>query len=193
MCKKSEQPPSIKKKTKKQYPKHLLTFFSQMWQGWESLFELSISYRYKEAVVAYENAKQWNSVIRIYLDHLNNPEKAVSIVRETQSLEGAKMVARWCNALFLDFQKLAFKESPHFPLSKKSFQMEYLFFLFKIISSECLNSKAVCYGQHTWVCLPNVNIWCRTSLPNTFYFGMVSRAWKRFYFVNDRLLLNESS
>ncbi|XP_019491540.1 PREDICTED: WD repeat-containing protein 19 [Hipposideros armiger] len=51
--------------------------------------------RYKEAVVAYENAKQWNSVIRIYLDHLNSPEKAVSIVRETQSLDGAKMVARF--------------------------------------------------------------------------------------------------
>ncbi|XP_027999472.2 WD repeat-containing protein 19 [Eptesicus fuscus] len=51
--------------------------------------------RYKEAVVAYENAKQWSSVIRIYLDHLNNPERAVSIVRETQSLDGAKMVARF--------------------------------------------------------------------------------------------------
>ncbi|XP_054993579.1 WD repeat-containing protein 19 isoform X2 [Sorex araneus] len=51
--------------------------------------------RYKEAVVAYENAKQWNSVIRIYLDQLNNPEKAVSIVRDTQSLDGAKMVARF--------------------------------------------------------------------------------------------------
>ncbi|XP_023405566.2 WD repeat-containing protein 19 isoform X2 [Loxodonta africana] len=51
--------------------------------------------RYKEAVAAYENAKQWNSVIRIYLDHLNNPEKAVSIVRETKSLDGAKMVARF--------------------------------------------------------------------------------------------------
>ncbi|XP_004867392.1 WD repeat-containing protein 19 isoform X1 [Heterocephalus glaber] len=43
--------------------------------------------RYKEAVVAYENAKQWNGVIRPYLDHLNNPEKATSIVRETQSLD----------------------------------------------------------------------------------------------------------
>ncbi|XP_072476602.1 WD repeat-containing protein 19 isoform X2 [Notamacropus eugenii] len=51
--------------------------------------------RYKEAVLAYENAKQWNSVIRIYLDHLNNPERAVRIVRETQSLDGAKMVARF--------------------------------------------------------------------------------------------------
>ncbi|OXB83779.1 UNVERIFIED_CONTAM: hypothetical protein H355_002991, partial [Colinus virginianus] len=51
--------------------------------------------RYKEAVVAYENAKQWDSVIRLCLDHLNNPERAVNIVRETQSLEGAKMVARF--------------------------------------------------------------------------------------------------
>lgn len=50
--------------------------------------------RYKEAVTAYEHAKQWDSVIRLYLDHLNNPEKAVNIVRETQSLDGAKMVAR---------------------------------------------------------------------------------------------------
>uniref|UniRef100_A0A8B9N9U1 WD repeat-containing protein 19 n=1 Tax=Accipiter nisus TaxID=211598 RepID=A0A8B9N9U1_9AVES len=51
--------------------------------------------RYKEAVIAYEHAKQWDSVIRLYLDHLNNPEKAVNIVRETQSLDGAKMVARF--------------------------------------------------------------------------------------------------
>lgn len=58
------------------------------------LRSLFVQYRYKEAVLAYENAKQWDNVIRLYLDHLNNPEKAVSIVRETQSLEGAKMVAR---------------------------------------------------------------------------------------------------
>lgn len=45
-------------------------------------------------MIAYERAKQWDSVIRLYLDHLNNPEKAVNIVRETQSLEGATMVAR---------------------------------------------------------------------------------------------------
>uniref|UniRef100_A0A6I8R870 WD repeat-containing protein 19 n=1 Tax=Xenopus tropicalis TaxID=8364 RepID=A0A6I8R870_XENTR len=51
--------------------------------------------KYKEAVLAYENAKDWDNVIRISLDHLNNPEKAVGIVKETQSLEGAKMVARF--------------------------------------------------------------------------------------------------
>lgn len=72
----------------------LIDILPQMWPCYKSFSGLNISYRYKEAVVAYENAKQWNSVIRVYLDHLNNPEKAVSIVRETQSLDGAKMVAR---------------------------------------------------------------------------------------------------
>lgn len=33
-------------------------------------------------------------MIRVLLDHLNNAEEAVRIVRETQSIDGAKMVAR---------------------------------------------------------------------------------------------------
>ncbi|XP_073252735.1 WD repeat-containing protein 19-like [Porites lutea] len=55
--------------------------------------------KYKEAAAAYEAAKDYDSVIRINLDHLQNPEEAVRIVKETQSVEGAKMVARF-------FQKL---------------------------------------------------------------------------------------
>lgn len=51
-------------------------------------------FRYKEAAMAYESARDWDNVIRILLEHLNNPEEAVRIVRETQSIEGAKMVAR---------------------------------------------------------------------------------------------------
>lgn len=50
--------------------------------------------RYKEAAMAYESARDWDNVIRILLEHLNNPEEAVRIVRETQSIDGAKMVAR---------------------------------------------------------------------------------------------------
>ena len=50
---------------------------------------------YKEAFKAYMNAKEYENAIRIQLDHLKNPEHAVKIVRETQSIEGAKMVARW--------------------------------------------------------------------------------------------------
>uniref|UniRef100_A0A3Q1K7R2 Uncharacterized protein n=1 Tax=Anabas testudineus TaxID=64144 RepID=A0A3Q1K7R2_ANATE len=41
------------------------------------------------------SAKDWDNVIRVLLDHLNNPEEAVRIVRETQSIDGAKMVARF--------------------------------------------------------------------------------------------------
>ncbi|KAG7313919.1 hypothetical protein KOW79_022415 [Hemibagrus wyckioides] len=51
--------------------------------------------KYKEAVLAYESARDWDSVVRILLEHLNNPEEAVRIVRETQSIDGAKMVARF--------------------------------------------------------------------------------------------------
>ncbi|XP_015201422.1 WD repeat-containing protein 19 isoform X2 [Lepisosteus oculatus] len=51
--------------------------------------------RFKEAAMAYENAKDWDNVIRIQLDHLNNPEEAVRIVRDMQSIDGAKMVARF--------------------------------------------------------------------------------------------------
>lgn len=53
------------------------------------------TFRYKEAATAYENAKDWDNVIRIHLDHLSNPEEAVRIIRETQSIDGAKMVARY--------------------------------------------------------------------------------------------------
>ncbi|XP_072526408.1 WD repeat-containing protein 19 [Salminus brasiliensis] len=51
--------------------------------------------KYKEAAMAYESARDYDSMIRILLEHLNNPEEAVRIVRETQSIDGAKMVARF--------------------------------------------------------------------------------------------------
>jgi hypothetical protein len=39
-------------------------------------------------------ARDMDSVVRLNLDHLNNPEEAVQVVQETKSIEGAKMVAR---------------------------------------------------------------------------------------------------
>lgn len=49
---------------------------------------------YGEAIVAYEKAKDYDSMIRLHLEHLNNPEIAVELVQETKSIEGAKMVAK---------------------------------------------------------------------------------------------------
>jgi WD repeat-containing protein 19 len=50
---------------------------------------------FKEAFKSYMNAKEYENAIRIQLDNLKNPEQAVKIVKETQSIEGAKMVAKY--------------------------------------------------------------------------------------------------
>ncbi|XP_053281437.1 WD repeat-containing protein 19-like [Pleuronectes platessa] len=51
--------------------------------------------KYEDAARAYESAKDWDNVIRVLLDHLNNPEDAVRIVMETPSIDRVKMVTRF--------------------------------------------------------------------------------------------------
>ena len=55
--------------------------------------------QYAEAAKAYETAHDWESAIRVNLDPLNNPEKAVRLVQETKSVEGAKLVAKFFQQL----------------------------------------------------------------------------------------------
>ena len=55
--------------------------------------------RYKEAASAYEAGKDYDSVIRINLEHLRNPKEAVRVVQETQSVEGARVVAKFFQSL----------------------------------------------------------------------------------------------
>lgn len=50
--------------------------------------------KFEDAANAYHIAKDFDSVIRLQLEHLNNPENAVELVHETKSVEGARMVAR---------------------------------------------------------------------------------------------------
>jgi hypothetical protein len=40
--------------------------------------------RYKEAVAAYEAARDYDNAVRLYLDKLNDPENAVRIVKLTK-------------------------------------------------------------------------------------------------------------
>ena len=51
--------------------------------------------KFKEAASAYEAGKDYDSVIRINLDHLRNPKEAVRVVQETQSVDGARVVAKF--------------------------------------------------------------------------------------------------
>ncbi|GIY28504.1 WD repeat-containing protein 19 [Caerostris darwini] len=48
---------------------------------------------YTEAAQAYENAFEFADAIRIYLENLGDPDSAVRIVKTSNSVEGARMVA----------------------------------------------------------------------------------------------------
>ena len=41
--------------------------------------------KYKDAVTAYETARDYDSAVRLYLDKLNDPENAVRIVKQTRT------------------------------------------------------------------------------------------------------------
>lgn len=51
---------------------------------------------YSAAVASYEIAMDLDSVVRVYLTHLKNPEKAFAVVRQSKSSEGALAVAKYC-------------------------------------------------------------------------------------------------
>ena len=51
--------------------------------------------KYRDAVAAYAAARDFDNAVRVHLDHLNDPEAAVRIVKETRSAEGAKLVAKF--------------------------------------------------------------------------------------------------
>ncbi len=53
--------------------------------------------QYKEAEKAYERANDYESIIRLNLDHLDNPEKAKHIFRsKCQTPQCALMIAQYC-------------------------------------------------------------------------------------------------
>lgn len=54
---------------------------------------------FEEAANAYMLGKDYDSVIRLQLDYLNNPEAAVELVQESKSIEGAKLVAKFFQRL----------------------------------------------------------------------------------------------
>lgn len=55
--------------------------------------------QFRSAAEIYQRAGRWLDVVRIQLDHLNNPSEAVRIVREHRSIEGAKLVAKFFQRL----------------------------------------------------------------------------------------------
>ncbi|VIO91983.1 WD repeat membrane protein, putative [Brugia malayi] len=55
--------------------------------------------KFKQAAMAYKNARDYDNLVRLLLEHLNKPEEAVCIVRESRSVEGARLVAKFFTKL----------------------------------------------------------------------------------------------
>ncbi|KAH8095414.1 hypothetical protein JL720_2712 [Aureococcus anophagefferens] len=82
-----------------------------------------------DAVKAYEVAHDMDSVVRLYLGNLNQPERAFEIVRKTESSDGAQLVARFCQQQgdfrgAIEFLLMAKRSDEAFNLSKLHSQMD---------------------------------------------------------------------
>jgi WD repeat-containing protein 19 len=78
--------------------------------------------QYKDAVAAFEAAKDWDSVVRLLLQQLNQPDRAFEIVRRTRSPEAAQLAARFCQSTgdagaAVEFLLLARKSEDAFQLA----------------------------------------------------------------------------
>ena len=51
---------------------------------------------FAEAAGAYEAGSDWESAVRLYLDHLQAPQKAAALVRKGCTREGAMRLAQHC-------------------------------------------------------------------------------------------------
>eukprot|EP00397_Hematodinium_sp_SG-2012_P002124 GEMP01002130.1.p1 GENE.GEMP01002130.1~~GEMP01002130.1.p1 ORF type:complete len:1334 (+),score=291.61 GEMP01002130.1:56-4057(+) len=84
--------------------------------------------QYREALAAYEVAKDHESMIRLYL-HVDEPQKALSLCRQTQLPSGAELVAEYCKKQgnirsAVEFFLLANNEKEAFELATNHDEMD---------------------------------------------------------------------
>lgn len=85
--------------------------------------------QYRDAVVAYELAGDFDSVVRLCLDHLGEAQKAFQLVRETHLSAGAERVAEYCQKSgnmhgAIEFLLIAKNNSDAFRLAERHEAME---------------------------------------------------------------------
>eukprot|EP01138_Halocafeteria_seosinensis_P010566 gb/GECG01010788.1/.p1 GENE.gb/GECG01010788.1/~~gb/GECG01010788.1/.p1 ORF type:complete len:1429 (+),score=207.41 gb/GECG01010788.1/:1-4287(+) len=84
---------------------------------------------YSTAVKSYERAKDMDNVVRLLVDHLDQPERAGKIVRQTKSAEAATYVSRYCQEIndnrgAVEFLLLAKKRTDAFSLAMAHEEMQ---------------------------------------------------------------------
>eukprot|EP01135_Chromosphaera_perkinsii_P002400 Nk52_evm6s223 gene=Nk52_evmTU6s223 len=86
--------------------------------------------QYEEALKAYKEAKDYDSQIRLLLDNLRRPEEAIFLVKQSQSVEGAKMIAKYFmrsgdNKSAIEFLVLSKNLDEAFNIAQANDQMEH--------------------------------------------------------------------
>lgn len=84
---------------------------------------------FREALVAYERARDLDSVVRLSLENLHEPQKAFQLVRETQLASGAERVADYCRkngniSGAVEFLLIAKDDETAFGLAERHDEME---------------------------------------------------------------------
>lgn len=84
---------------------------------------------FREAIVAYERARDMDSVVRLSLEKLNEPQKAFQLVRETRLTSGAERVADYCRKSgnicgAIEFLLLAKNEEEAYNMAERHDEME---------------------------------------------------------------------
>lgn len=94
---------------------------------------------YKDAEAAYERANDWENIIRLNLEHLNNAEKAKHIFRTKSQLpQCAQMIANYCETQgakkeAIEFLVLAGKREEAFIIAQSHQEMdEYAKIILKV-------------------------------------------------------------
>jgi WD repeat-containing protein 19 len=87
------------------------------------------SHSYREASKAYERARDYDSVVRLCLEHLNEPQRAFQLVRDMQLASGAERVAEYCRkqgniACAVEFLLLAKNDQEAFHLAERHDKMD---------------------------------------------------------------------
>jgi WD repeat-containing protein 19 len=85
--------------------------------------------KYLEAAQSYQRAKDFDNVVRVHLEYLNNVELACQMVRNSGSNDGAALVASYCsrNGMYsqaVEFLLLAKRVSDAFQLSEQHNEMD---------------------------------------------------------------------
>jgi len=92
--------------------------------------------KYKEAEEAYEKAQDYESVVRLILDHSSNIDKAVEIIRKTRSRESARLISRFFQQIndyksVIEFCLIADMKEDAFEIAQQHNEMEHLASLLK--------------------------------------------------------------